>query len=98
MSEDTPNADGKSPYHITNIHDFKTHLSKYIRMLRSGEVEGVVVRRYRRKLVMLISIEQTLAKKARREQQAREQGSVGPDASMPPRPLGAPPAGDTIMS
>ncbi len=41
---------------VVSIHHFKTHLSRYIRALRRGEAKGIVVRRYKRKLVMLIAI------------------------------------------
>ena len=48
--------DPKNPFPVVSVHDFKTHLSRYIRALRRGEAKGIVVRRYRRQLVMLVAI------------------------------------------
>ncbi len=41
---------------VVSIYDFKTNLSKYIRQLRSGELSGVIVRRYKKPLVALIPL------------------------------------------
>jgi antitoxin (DNA-binding transcriptional repressor) of toxin-antitoxin stability system len=43
-------------YLVVSIHDFKTNLSKYIRKLRSGELNSIVVRRYQKPLVALIPL------------------------------------------
>ncbi len=48
--------DPKNPFPVVSVHDFKTHLSNYIRLLRRGEAKGIVVRRYRRQLVMLVAV------------------------------------------
>lgn len=59
---------------IVSTHDFKTNLSKYLRLLRKGEVEGIVVRRYRRHLAMMVPL-------------GKAKGKAAPPAAPPSAPV-----------
>lgn len=40
---------------IATVHDFKTHISKYIRMLERGEYRAVIVRRYEKQIGVFLT-------------------------------------------
>lgn len=46
----------KTQFPVVSVHDFKTNLSRYIRLLRRREAKGIVVRRYKKQIVMLVAI------------------------------------------
>ncbi len=46
-----------SNYLIVPVHDFKTNFSKYLKLLEKREKHGIVVRRYKKKIAMLVWLE-----------------------------------------
>lgn len=44
---------------IVSTHDLKTNLSRYIRQLEQGELDVVLVRRYKKPLAILIKYKGT---------------------------------------
>lgn len=41
-------ADYSDTYIFATTHEFKTHISRYMRLLKSGKYKGVMVKRYNR--------------------------------------------------
>lgn len=62
---------------ITTVHDFKTHISKYMRMLDRGDYRAVLVKRYTK----TIGVFQTLGsiKNFEARQKAREEAAARDD-------------------
>ena len=50
-------ADYTEEYIYATIHDFKTNISRYIRLLDSGRYRAVVVKRYNKPVGMFLSVE-----------------------------------------
>ena len=40
---------------VTNIYDFKTHFSKYVRLLNNGEYKSVRVRKYNQDIGIFVT-------------------------------------------
>lgn len=45
----------QSDYLVVSVHDFKTNFSKYMRMLEAKQKQGIVVRRYKKRIAMVIA-------------------------------------------
>lgn len=44
-----------NPYLKVTSHDFKTHFSRYIRLLDSGAYAGIIVKQYKRPVAIILS-------------------------------------------
>jgi hypothetical protein len=43
-------------YHYTIIHDFKTHFSRYLRLMHNGTYDGVVVKQYKKPMALIVPL------------------------------------------
>ncbi len=42
-------------YLVVSVHDFKTNFSRYMRILETKQKRGIVVRRFKKRIAMVIS-------------------------------------------
>ena len=43
-------------YYHTTIHDFKTHFSRYLRLMHNGTYDGVVVKQYKKPMALIVPL------------------------------------------
>ncbi len=52
-------ADYRKNFIHTTIHDFKTNISRYIRLTEEGQYDGVIIKRYSKPVGLFVPLEET---------------------------------------